>query len=408
MWLRLLSANIRHARGGFVMMLVATALGCALVSALLAVSLGVQDKISRELNRYGANIQVRPAGVSPLSESDVLSLKKTIFWRHNIVGISPYLYETAQVTGTSGTARAVVAGTWFDKEVPAQEPFKTGLKSTARYLNLRGRWPSDEATPEAVVGSAIAKRIGARIGSRIALKSQNMTDTVTVVGIVQGGGYEDEQVLVPLDHLQAVSGQPENEDVSQVLVSAVTVPLDSFGRRDPKSMTRREYDKWYCTAYVTSVAAELENTVKGSVARPVWAVVEAEGQVLSQLSLLIYTLVALSLLASILAVSTTFTSNVLRRRRDVGLLKALGGRPWRVASVLLAESGAAGAIASVLGFLLGWALANYIGETVFGTAFEFSLALLPISLATAVVITSIGSIVPLREALRVPAAEVMG
>ena len=72
MWLRLLRAAVRRARGGFIMMLVATALGCALVSALLAVSLGVQDKISRELNHYGANIRVLPAsGHEALSEADV-------------------------------------------------------------------------------------------------------------------------------------------------------------------------------------------------------------------------------------------------------------------------------------------------------------------------------------------------
>jgi putative ABC transport system permease protein len=406
MWFRLLRANIRRARGGFFMMLVATALGCALVSALLAVSLGVQEKISRELNRYGANIQVRPSGASLLSENDVAALKTTIFWRHNIVGLSPYLYETMQVKGPAGTSRAVVAGAWFNKRVPAQEEFRTGLKTTAPYLKLRGRWPADESRAEAVLGVAVARRIGARVGDRIRLDSGEVTDTVAVVGIVEGGGYEDQQVIVPLDHLQATLGA--GEGVSQVLVSAVTVPLDSFGRRNPKTMTRREFDKWYCTAYVTSVASELQQTVKGSVAGPVWAVVEAEGKVLSQLSLLIYTLVALSLVASALAVSTTFTSNILRRRRDVGLLKALGGRPWQVGSVLLAESATAGVIASLLGFALGWRLADYIGQTVFGAPFEFGIALLPISLGTALMITITGSIVPLREAMRVPAAEVMG
>lgn len=405
MWLRLLRANIRKARGGFLMMLIATALGCALVSALLALSLGVQDKISRELSRYGANIQVQPSGSSLLDESDVYALKTAIFWRHNIVGLSPYLYQTAQVSGASGAMRTVVAGAWFDKKLSAQDEFRTGLKTTAPYLRLRGRWPADQNVPEAVLGVALARRIGASIGDQVHVSSAEMTDTVKVVGIVEGGGYEDQQLIVPLAHLQAVTDQAGR--VSQVLVSAVTVPLNSFGRRDPKTMTRREYDKWYCTAYVTSVAAEVQKTVKGSVARPVWAVVEAEGKVLSQLSLLIYTLVGLSLVASTLAVSTTFTSNVLRRRRDVGLLKALGGRPWRVASVLLAESGTAGVLAAVLGFVLGWILADYIGNTVFGTPFSFGLVLLPVSLVTAALITIAGSIVPLREALRVPAAEVM-
>ncbi len=405
MWLRLLTAAIRRARGGFVMMLIATALGCALVSALLAVSFGIQDKISRELNHYGANVQVRSAGASPLSETDILGLKTAIFWRHNIVGVTPYLYETAGVSGPGGKVESVVAGTWFDKDVPAQEPFRTGLATTAPYLRLQGHWPADKAVPEAVLGVDVAKRIGAHVGDTVVLTIGSTAGTVTVTGIVEGGGYEDGQVLVPLDYLQSALHAPDA--VSQVLVSAVTVPLNDFGRRNPQTMTRREYDKWYCTAYVTSVAAQIEKTVRGSVARPVWRVVEAEGRVLSQLSLLIYVLVGLSLAASTLAVSTALTSDVLRRRRDIGLLKALGGQPGRVAAVVLAGSVASGLVASVVGFALGWVLADYIGRAVFGTPFDFGLVLLPISLATAALITALGAVVPLREALRVPPAEVM-
>lgn len=387
------------------MMFVATALGCALVSALLAVSLGVQDKISRELNRYGANIQVRSSEAGTLSEREVAGLKTKIFWRHNIVGVTPYLYETAEITGPKGATEGVMAGTWFEKEIAANEPFRTGLRTTAPYLRLEGRWPADDAVPEAVLGVGLARRIGAVVGDTVTVRVGSHTDTVTVTGTVESGGYEDGQLLLPLDRLQASLGR--DDAVSQVLVSAVTVPLDDFGRRDPKSMTRREYDKWFCTAYVTSVAAEIQDTIKGSTARPVWGVAEAEGAVLSQLSLLIYVLVGLSLAASTLAVSTALTSDILRRRRDIGLLKALGGRPSRVASVLVAESIASGLFASLLGFGLGWLLADYIGRQVFGTPFDFGIALLPISLATAAVITSVGSVVPLREGLRVPAAEVM-
>jgi putative ABC transport system permease protein len=406
MWLRLLRAAIRRARGGFVAMLVATSLGCALVSALLAVSWGVQNKISHELNRYGANIQVVPAtGRATLPDADLVNLKNAIFWRHNIVGVTPYLYQTARFAGPSGEAGGVVAGTWFDRDLGAQEPFRTGLATTAPYLKLTGRWPKDADAAETVLGVDLARRLGARVGDRVTVAAGPASSTLTVVGLAEGGGYEDAQAMLPLAHLQRVLGA--EGEVSQVLVSAVTVPLDAFGRRDPRTMTRREYDKWYCTAYVTSVAAEIQSTLKGSSARPVWSVVEAQGRVLSQLSLLIYLLVGLSLAASVLAVSTTLTSDVLRRRGDVGLLKALGGEPLRVAAVLLAETLAAALIAAVIGFGLGWLLADYIGRTVFGSPFEFQLLLLPISVGVALLVTLVGSFVPLREALRVPPAEVM-
>lgn len=406
MWFRLLKASFRRGRSGLVLTLVSTTLGVALVAALVAVSAGISEKISAELNRYGANILVKPAGSALLSETDVAGLKSSIFWRHNITGVSPYLYSTGRVSTPSGaSAPSAIAGVWFDRPMPGGENFRAGMRGASPYLSVKGRWPHDGTAAEALIGRDLATYLRVKPGDTVTLAVGARPATATVTGIVTGGGYEDGQVFVPLGFMQRATGQAGK--VSQVLVSAVTVPLDAFGRRDPKTMTRREYDKWYCTAYVTSVSTQVQQTMKGSVATPVWKVVEAQGKVLGQLSVLIYSLVALSLAAASLAVATTMTSDVLRRRRDVGLLKALGGPPSRVVSVFVVEAAFAALVAGALGCALGWALASYLGEAVFGTPFQFGIALLPISLASAVLITGIGAIVPLRNALAVPPAEVM-
>ncbi len=77
-------------------------LASSLISALLAVSIDIGDKMSRELKSYGANILIEPAGQAalpalfsessnPLSGQDFLDEAelpniKDIFWRNNIVG----------------------------------------------------------------------------------------------------------------------------------------------------------------------------------------------------------------------------------------------------------------------------------------------------------------------------------
>ena len=80
----------------------ALALGMAVATAALSVSLDVGDRLSREFRSLGANLIVTPAGDSLpveiggvdyrpvdegayLSEADLGKLK-TIFWRHNILG----------------------------------------------------------------------------------------------------------------------------------------------------------------------------------------------------------------------------------------------------------------------------------------------------------------------------------
>lgn len=81
--------------------------------ALLAVSIDIGDKMSRELKSYGANILIEPAGQAalpalfsessnPLSGQDFLDEAelpniKDIFWRNNIVGFAPMLGGEASV-----------------------------------------------------------------------------------------------------------------------------------------------------------------------------------------------------------------------------------------------------------------------------------------------------------------------
>lgn len=405
MWWRILKGLIYRSKASFLFIFLSALLGSALVASLVAVSLGISGKISSELKKYGANILVKPVEGNYLNEEDVFKLKTAIFWRYNIVGIAPYLYEFANLESGQGSLKVAVAGVWFEKKFLTKERFVTGLKKMSPYLEVKGDWPTEEVKPEALVGKEIGEQLGLRLGDEVRVKVGEKETTLQVVGVMASGGFEDSQVFVPLAFWQdflSCKGK-----VSQVFVSAVTVPLDDFGRRNPNTMTRREYDKWYCTAYVTSVAKQVEEAIDGSVARPIWRVVEAEGKILTQLSTLLYLLAFLSIISAALAVSTTLMSSVLRRRKEVGLLKALGGEPLKVAQVFLVEASFVGFLAGLFGFGLGYLLSTYLGRTVFGTPFEFSLLLFPLSIISSVVITLLGSYFPLKEALSVPAGEVM-
>lgn len=405
MWLRILKGVVYRNRGSFLLTLVSAVVGAKLVASLGSLASGISAKIGSELKSYGANIIVKPSGVALLSEDDLVAVKSSIFWRYNIVGVTPFLHSEAVITGPAGSAQGVVSGTWFDKQLPVESDFRTGLKTTAPYLSIEGTWPSDTDAPEVVLGRRLATRLGSGVGQFVLADIGGVSTTLTVTGVMESGGVEDDAAYVPLAYLQSVSDRQGL--VSQALVSAVTTPLDDFGRRDPTTMTRREYDKWYCTAYVTSVAKQIEETVKGSTVRPVWKVAEAEGAVLGQLSWLIYALVALAMVAATLAVSTTLMGNVMRRRGEIGLLKAIGGESRQVASIFLVEAGSVGLLAGFIGWGLGSLLADYLGLVIFGTPFEFGGQLFVLSIAVSLLVTIVGAWVPLREGLRVPAGEVM-
>src|SRR5271156_3114226 len=149
----------------------ALVVGMAVATATLTVALEVGDRLAREFRSLGANLRVTPlsdtlpleiGGVdyrpvdegAYLNEADLGKLK-TIFWRHNILGFTPFLDVPASVDSQNVT----LVGTWYQHDVPVPDgtKFKTGLSATHPYWKIEGRWFNDDAN-EAVVGAALAAK----------------------------------------------------------------------------------------------------------------------------------------------------------------------------------------------------------------------------------------------------------
>ncbi|HEX4641887.1 MAG TPA: FtsX-like permease family protein, partial [Candidatus Acidoferrales bacterium] len=96
----------------------------------------------------------------------------------------------------------------------------------------------------------------------------------------------------------------------------------------------------------------------------------------------------------------------MERRRDVGLMKALGGTVPRIMRLFLAEAGALGTLGGLLGFLVGVVLARWIGQRIFGVVISARFEVLPITIALTVGVALAGSF-PLRMLGRVRPAEIL-
>lgn len=415
MLLRLLRGAIRLHPTRLALVVLSTAMGAGIAAALASVALQADERLARELRSFGANVVVEPVGAAvpgaaasagSLAEAD-LQRVLTIFWRHNVVAIAPSLTATATVAGPTGRERALVAGVWFDRKLERPEggdPLRGGVVPLFPYWTVDGRWPRAGEAGAAVVGGALAARLGLHRGDRVEVDPGGGTRPFDVVGLLTTGGLEEEEVLLDLGAAQALLGRPG--EISRALVSAVTVPLDGFGRREPAGMTRREYEKWFCTPYVTSVARQLEEAIPGSRARPVWSLAEAEARVLSRLGTLMAILAGLSLAAAALAVASTFAARVLGRRAELALLRATGASSGQLVLLLGAELAALAAVGGVAGAGLAAVLVRVLGEAVFGAPLEPGVLLAPLAIGGALLVAAAGAVWPVRRALSLdPAPE---
>jgi putative ABC transport system permease protein len=440
------------------------ALGMAVATAALSVSLNVGDRLAREFRSLGANLLVTPQADSlPLEiggvdyrpvnsgaylpESDLPKLK-TIFWHNNIIAFAPILEMYASVATTSNAANSPnnvqVIGTWADYPIYLSDgsTFRTGIDKTNPWFHVDGRWFALDADTlkrvnifppdlppgvaaghtyvpipdECVVGINLARRLALHTGDHLYITYPNREDMqnymgkpsigCAVTGILTAGAAEDDAVLMPLISVDRLARQGPGA-YRKLYVSALTKPEDDFARRDPKSMSPDELERWSCSPYVSSIAYSIKQVLPGTDVRVIRRVAEGEGNILTRVRLLLWLVTAAALLAAALAVGASTAASVIERRAEIGLMKALGAASGRVGFLLAAEQLLLALLGGGVGYSLGILLARLLGEKVFGAAPQPSLLVFVVVIALAVGVTLLGSAFPLRRAARYEPAPIL-
>ncbi|HLZ93437.1 MAG TPA: ABC transporter permease [Candidatus Acidoferrum sp.] len=408
----------------------ALALGMAVATAALSVSLDVGDRLAREFRSLGANLLVTPKADSlPLEiggvdyrpvnsgaylpESDLGKLK-TIFWRNNIVGFSPALEtpvdawtKSSQTYSTPAVdAHTILIGTWASHSVsvPDGSTYVTGIEKTNPWWQVEGRWFNDDAK-ECVAGKTFAARSGAKIGSPLNLNGGGKHLSLFVTGILSGGGPEDDSIVAPLRLAQELSGK--QGQYRRLYVSALTKPEDEFGKRDPSTLAPADYERWYCTPYISSIALQIKQVLPGADVRVIRRVAEGEGAILTRVRTLLWLVTFASLLAAALAVGASSAASVIQRRTEIGLMKALGAASSTVGFLLVAEQLLLALVGGGLGYSFGILLARLVGQKIFGVAPAFSFLVLAVIVGLAAIVTLLGSAIPLRRAARYEPAPIL-
>jgi putative ABC transport system permease protein len=190
-------------------------------------------------------------------------------------------------------------------------------------------------------------------------------------------------------------------------VSALTKPADALANRDPKSLTPTEYDRWFCSPYISSISYQIRQVIPGVDVRAIRKVADSEGKILSHVSTLLWIVTLAALIAAALAVAATSATTVIERRGEIGIMKAIGATNAMVAGLFLAEQLMLAVVGGAIGFLFGAGLARILGASVFGTPAAPRVVLLPVALGIAALVALIGSLIPLRRAARFDPAPIL-
>lgn len=419
-WTMVKGALIRQ-RGRFFLIALTVALGVSLAAAMLNVMFDVGDKVNQELKAFGANITVAPKNASLLNDvygvgsdsghkeylnEEDLGKIKTIFWTNNIVAFTPMLNGTISVNGQNVN----LTGTWFNYHMtlPTGDAFDTGVEEMKSWWQIDGDWPKDN-TDQVLVGQKLAESLQVKPGDTLSYRRADGTQGQFVIaGIVSGGGNEDNAILASLPVVQQALNLKGK--VSEIEVSAITTPENDLARKaaaNPERLSQAEREIWYCTAYVSSIAFQIEEVVNNSSARPVRQIAESEGKILDKTQLLMLLITVLSLISAALGVSNLVSANVMERSREIGLMKALGAKNYEVILMILTETLIAGIAGGIVGYFIGMGFAQVIGYTVFGSAIANNIIVVPIVGALMIAVILLGSVPAIRTLLSLQPASVL-
>lgn len=427
MFLRMVRGAFSRQKKKMLMIAFTIALGASLATAMLNVMMDVGDKVNQELKAYGANITVVPKSTSVISDlyeveggisqgaylrEEELGKIKAIFWANNIVDFAPFL-DTEVTLSSGSTAR--ITGSWFNHHLalPTGEELDTGMQNLRAWWSLTdGAWLNEQTGQDAegcMAGVLLAEREGLRIGDAVTVKSGHGERTLTVRGIFDAGGEEDEMLFAPIEVVQSLT---DTEGLlTSIEVSALTTPDNDLARKaarqGPQSLSVADYETWYCTAYVSSICFQIQEAVTDSIASPVRQVADSEGAIMEKTELLMILITVLALIGAALGITNLVTASVMERSGEIGLMKAIGATNGRISALILTEVVLTGIAGGAVGYLMGFGFAQIIGHTVFSSAIDMKPMVIPIVAVLVMLMAVLGSLPAIRFLLQLRPTEVL-
>ncbi len=368
MYLRMVLRSLSRRRSRVLVALLAVAIGATTLTGLATVYADIPRQMGRELRSYGANLVVVPDGRARLDDGVVPVLDAAVA-DQTVVGRAAYRYETATVNSQPLT----VAGTDLDDALAVRP-----------YWQVTGDLPGRSSV---LVGRDVADLIGIEPGDRIAVRAVGAEDSdpgldVTVSGVLDTGGSEDEFIIIDRAEVDGLFGDPGSIDVVEYSIAAEGDLLQALADR----LSRADRD----------VAAS-----------PVKRLARSETAVLNTLSSLLLLVTAVILALTMITVGTTMMAVVAERRSEVGLKKALGARNRAIIGEFLGEGLLLGGIGGLAGSLLGLVFAHVVSLSVFGRGISADWTLVPVAVVASLLVTAVACLLPVRRATDIEPALVL-
>jgi len=399
--LRVALRFLREGRMQTLLIIVGVAAGVAVVAYISALISGLQGSTLTKTLGAQAHITLRALddAVTPArAANEALALTETQPRVQRLRSVANWqaLLPLLEQMGPIAAVSPMVSGSGLALRGEATQAIAlmgVELDRYDRIVGLRSKVVSGSARldpGEAILGRDLAADLGVRVGDRVTLQttvgSRSVSDAVRVTALVDLGvrDLNRRTVIVPLRAAQSLLGLPGGATVLDMTLK------DVWTANELAQALRQRYpykvESWQ-ENNAQLVSALNAQSVSTSLIRGVVMIVVVLG------------------IASVLVVS------VVQKRREIGILRAMGATRGQVLRVFLLQGAVVGALGSALGIVLAvlliWAFTHFVrgsdGLPLFAITLPLATALKVAGIAT--VCGVLAAIAPARRAAAMDPAQ---
>ncbi len=386
---------LREGRMQTALIIIGVAAGVAVIAYISALINGLQSNTITKTLGAQSHLSVRApddtvlSARAPDAQTRVLAeaqpraqrLRSVANWQ----ALMPVLEQLPEVTAVS----PMVSGSGLalrGEAAQAMALMGVDLDRYDRIIDLRAKVVSGTARlgpGEAIIGRELAADLGVRPGDRFTLQTGSRSDAVRVTALVDLGvkDLNRRTVIVPLRAAQNLLALPGDATLLDLTVR----------------------DVWQAQRLASELAQRYPYKVESWQDNNAQLVSALNAQTIS--TTIIRTVV---LVVVVLGISSVLVVSVVQKRREIGILRAMGATRGQMLRVFLLQGAIVGAIGSALGLLLAVILIAAFTTLVRGSDGLplFAITLAPwTALQTAVIATVCGVLAGVAPARRAAAMD---
>ena len=306
-----------------------TLISVAIAVGIIIMSLGLTEGVRMQI--VDNTVEKNPhLIISPKKGENYINMYRTL---SDLVRMYPGTIAVSPRMVGQGAARFrdKVEGVEFTGVIPAQENPLMAVQESMISGNFSDLKFSSNS---AVIGVTLAKNLDIRPGGEFYLSLKNQSIKLKVIGLIQKGTVKDSTLIyVPLETAQNLVGQGD-------VVSEIGVKLSDFTTAPAMALDLNGKNRYETTSW-QDFNKEIARFVGNQ----------------NVTNMLFYIFI---LLISAFVIANTAIMVVSRRRKEIGILMAMGATRRSILKIFLLENMLIGFPAGVLGCLLGFGIARLI------------------------------------------------